>query len=137
MIKYLMILIAGLVLSGGTLLNAEPINKAVDSACNVADKPSWCNTQEDIGLDKGYPFSYVTDIDESEVKSKFSDFSTDRLSTTAGIDASSFVVNWGFWSVAACIGYLVFKKLRDIAGTIAIAGVGIIAALAYFGALAL
>ena len=136
MVKYIVFLIAGLVLSGGTLLDVTPASSVLDEVCSGDGLSSACSIAEEVAFDKGFPFSYVTEIDQEQIASQIKDVSAEDIADD-GISMQNFIANWGFWAVIAFLGYVAFKKLQDTAGTLVIMGAGVAAGLVYFGVLAL
>jgi len=134
-------MIAALILTAGTVLNSDTIGQPPSTVCD--DSPvasSACDildiSKKSIGTDRGVPFSFLADFEETGERLKDAGV-TSFNGQTIGFDTQNFIYSYGFWLIISALGYFAFTKLRNTVGTLVLAGIGVACAGVYFGVLAL
>lgn len=127
MLKFLLIPSVGLILTAGTFFYEDfAVDRSSSNVCDVDPGFFGSGACPEFGdLKRGFPIDYI------EKANTYSDGGIGDNS----FDFMGFFGNFSFWTIIAGIGYFVFRKIRNIVGTVVLAGLGIASGLVYFGIL--
>lgn len=144
MLKFLILPFVGAILAAGTFFyestkyvygTTTSVQGDVISTSVPVVEPTDISGLEVIGSlnTKGFPFSSVSTAFATAENTQVED----DVRSLAGGDLSGMVGNWLFWTAIVTVGFLIFTKIRNIVGTLALIGIGVVAGLVYLGILVL
>ena len=142
MLKFLIIPVLGLMLTAGTFFyEGFEANKGsvANNICEgIGSRIGVPCDKEGIYM-QGYPFSYVESygtITHEVTEAASLDFASRFVSDgDSSFNFFAWLGSFSFWSILAGAGYFIFRKIRNVVGTVVLVGLGAAAGLVYFGIL--
>ena len=132
MLKFILIPILALVLSGGSYyVESNPTNLFSTEGRNITSRifPEVGSRDVNDGevRTRGFPVAWVDEFGSFDGTAESFDTITDSFST------AGFAQNSGIWLVVAGALYFFYSRIRNLVGNVVILGAGAALAASYFG----